>query len=57
MEVVGILSPPFVTSIFTPENRPEKGEWIWPDLEALVVNAGGEAQNVQPVMVDSIFGE
>jgi surfeit locus 1 family protein len=57
VDVIGLLSPPFTTSIFTPDNHPEKGEWIWPDLKALVEHAGGEEQNVQPVLVDSIFGE
>lgn len=55
VEVVGLLAPPFVTSIFTPDNEPEKGQWIWPDLPALAEHAGGEAANVQPVLIESIF--
>ena len=57
VEVVGLLAPPFVTSVFTPTNEPDKGQWIWPDLPALVENAGGEAENVQPVLVENIFGK
>lgn len=44
-------------NVFTPDNKPEKGEWYWVDVDALALQAGGEAANVQPVFVEAIFGE
>ena len=42
---------------FTPDNNPAKGEWYWADVAAMTVHAGGESSNVQPVLVEEIFGE
>jgi surfeit locus 1 family protein len=56
VDVLGLLSPPFKPGVFTPNNVPEKGQWIWADVPALVDHAGGEAGNVQPVVVEAIFG-
>lgn len=57
VEVVGIVSRSGRPSYFTPNNEPEKGQWIWADLPALVEYAGGETADVQPMLVESIFGE
>jgi hypothetical protein len=42
---------------FTPDNNPTKGEWYWADVAAMADYAGGESSNVQPVLVEEIFGE
>ncbi|KAG8831047.1 surf-like protein [Serendipita sp. 399] len=55
VEIHGMISPPFVPSMFTPENKPERGEWIWADIPALVERAGGRANNVQGLMVEVTF--
>lgn len=54
--VLGLLAPPFQPGIFTPNNDSAKGQWIWADIPALVEHAGGEAANVQPIVVEAIFG-
>ena len=56
VDVLGLISPPFKPGVFTPNNVPEKGQWIWADVPALVEHAGGEAGNVQPIVVEAIFG-
>jgi surfeit locus 1 family protein len=55
--VNGILAPPFTPSTFTPANDPEKGVWIWVDLPAIAQHVGGDAEGVQPILIESIFGE
>ncbi|KAG9055714.1 surf-like protein [Serendipita sp. 407] len=55
IEIRGMISPPFVPSLFTPENNPEKGEWIWTDIPALVERSGGQDEDVQGVLVDVTF--
>ena len=42
---------------FTPDNNSTKGEWYWADVAAMADYAGGESSNVQPVLVEEIFGE
>lgn len=37
---------------FTPENKPEKGEWIFNDIEQMAQYTGAE-----PVLVDEIFSQ
>jgi surfeit locus 1 family protein len=56
VDVLGLLAPPFKPGVFTPNNVPEKGQWIWADIPALVEHAGGGAGNVQPVVVEATFG-
>lgn len=53
--VDGMLAPPFTPSTFTPANDPEKNVWIWADVPAIAQHAGGEAENVQPILVESVF--
>lgn len=36
---------------FTPVNRPDKGEWVFTDIEELARYTGSE-----PVLVDQIYG-
>lgn len=42
---------------FTPENKPEKGEWYWVDVKAMTEWLGGDEKNVQGVFMEEIFGE
>ncbi|KAI0034174.1 mitochondrial protein required for respiration [Vararia minispora EC-137] len=55
VEIQGMLRSTQARNMFTPENRPEKGEWYWADLDAMVEFAGGERANVQPVYAEEIF--
>ncbi|KLO20680.1 SURF1-domain-containing protein [Schizopora paradoxa] len=40
---------------FTPDNKPEKGEWFWIDVDAIAQYAGGDEAKVQPVFAEEIF--
>ncbi|KAF8516116.1 glycosyl hydrolase family 85-domain-containing protein [Hysterangium stoloniferum] len=40
---------------FTPENKPEKGEWYWFDFERMKDWMGGEEQGVQKVFLEEVF--
>lgn len=42
---------------WSPENRPEKGEWFWKDVQAMRDWVGGDEKDVQAVLVDAIEGE
>jgi surfeit locus 1 family protein len=57
VEVHGMLRESQARNNFTPDNNPAKGEWYWVDVVAMSVHAGGESSNVQPVLVEEIFGE
>jgi surfeit locus 1 family protein len=54
--VQGMLRVSQVRNAFTPNNHPEKGEWYWIDVDAMAEHAGGDRANVQPVLVEEIFG-
>ena len=56
ISVQGMLRVSQVRNAFTPDNHPEKGEWYWIDVDAMAKHAGGEEANVQPVLVEEIFG-
>jgi surfeit locus 1 family protein len=56
VEVVGMLRTQPQKNSFTPDNNPEKGEWYWADVDAVAEYAGGDKANVQPVLVEEIFG-
>ena len=55
VEVTGLLRLQPKKNSFTPDNRPDKGEWFWADVPQLVEHAGGEEQGVQPVLVEALF--
>ena len=57
VEVHGMLRESQARNNFTPDNNPAKGEWYWADVAAMSAYAGGESFNVQPVLVEEIFGE
>ena len=54
--IQGMLRVSQVRNSFTPDNHPEKGEWYWIDVDAMAEYAGGGKANVQPVLVEEIFG-
>jgi len=54
--VQGMLRVSQVRNSFTPDNHPEKSEWYWIDIDAMAEHVGGEKSNVQPVLVEEIFG-
>lgn len=54
--VQGMLRVSQVRNAFTPDNHPEKGEWYWIDVDAMAEHVGGEKANIQPVLVEEIFG-
>ena len=56
VEILGMLRLSAKRNRFTPDNRPEKGEWYWVDVDAIAEYAGGESAGVQPVFVEAIFG-
>ena len=56
VDITGMLRTSQARNRFTPDNRPEKREWYWVDVNALADYAGGEAAGVQPVFVEAIFG-
>jgi len=57
VELHGMLRESQARNNFTPDNNPAKGEWYWADVAAMADYAGGESSNVQPVLVEEIFGE
>lgn len=56
VEVHGMLRESQARNNFTPDNNPAKGEWYWADVAAMAEYAGGESSNIQPVLVEEIFG-
>ncbi len=57
VELHGMLRDSQARNNFTPDNNPAKGEWYWADVAAMADYAGGESSNVQPVLVEEIFGK
>lgn len=41
---------------FTPENKPDTGNWYWVDVKSMAEWLGGEEKNVQTVFMEEIFG-
>jgi surfeit locus 1 family protein len=57
VEIHGMLRESQARNSFTPDNNPEKGEWYWADIAAMANHAGGESSNVQPVLIEEVFGK
>lgn len=55
VQVEGMIAAPAKTNKFTPNNKPEAGEWYWADTEAIAKVAAGETGDVQAVLVDELF--
>ena len=56
VEILGMLRTSHTRNSFTPDNKPSEGMWYWVDIDAMADYAGGEADNVQPVFIEQIFG-
>lgn len=56
VEVTGMLRLQPKKNSFTPDNKPEVGEWYWADIDQLTQYAGGQAAGVQPVLIEAIHG-
>ncbi|KAJ7631161.1 SURF1 family-domain-containing protein [Roridomyces roridus] len=55
VEFLGMLRTTQERNTFTPDNKPDSGEWYWKDLDGMAEYAGGASANVQPVLVEQIF--
>ncbi|KAJ7446447.1 mitochondrial protein required for respiration, partial [Mycena galericulata] len=56
VEFLGMLRTTQERNAFTPDNHPERGEWYWKDVDTMAEYAGGADANVQPVLIEQIFG-
>ncbi len=56
VKIMGLLRQGQEKGQFMPENKPEKGEWYWADVNALAAHAGGAGTGVQPVLIEALFG-
>lgn len=54
--IEALIPAPQTANWFTPENKPEQGEWLWADVPAMAQYAGGEEANVVPLLMEEIFG-
>lgn len=54
--IEGLIPAPQTANWFTPENKPDQGEWVWADIQAMAQYAGGEGANVVPLLMEEIFG-
>lgn len=52
VSVQGLLRSPWKKNMFTPDNRPEKGEFYFPDVEGMARLVGA-----QPVWIEETTGE
>jgi surfeit locus 1 family protein len=48
--IEGLLREPPKKNMFTPENRPEKGEWFFPDVKQMAEHTGSQAVWVEETM-------
>lgn len=49
--VEGLIREPWKKNIFTPDNKPELGEFYFPDVEQMAQTAGS-----QPVWIEEVMG-
>ncbi|KAI2610436.1 SURF1-domain-containing protein [Hypoxylon sp. NC1633] len=58
VEVEGLLREPWKKNMFTPENRPDKGEFYFPDVKQMAALAGSQAvwveQTMEPGLLEAI---
>ncbi|KAF9502419.1 mitochondrial protein required for respiration [Pleurotus eryngii] len=55
VELLGMLRTAQPRNSFTPDNKPDAGEWYWTDVDAMAQYAGGEEADVQPVFIEEVF--
>jgi len=53
--IEALIPAPQTVNWFTPENKPEQGDWVWADAQAMAQYAGGTEANVVPLLMDEIF--
>lgn len=56
VEIMGMLRTSHTRNSFTPDNIPSEQMWYWADVDAMADYVGGEADNVQPVFIEQIYG-
>lgn len=56
VEIFGMIRLSQPRNTFTPDNKPQDGQWYWTDIDGMAEYAGGERANVQPVYIEQIFG-
>lgn len=56
VEILGMLRTSHTRNSFTPDNKPGEGTWYWADVDAMADYVGGEADNVQPVFIEQVYG-
>jgi surfeit locus 1 family protein len=54
--IEALIPAPQTVNWFTPENKPEQGDWVWADAQAMAQYVGGTEANVVPLLMDEIFG-
>lgn len=52
VQVEGLLRKPWIKNMFTPENRPDKGEFYFPDVKQMA-----ELTGAQPVWIEATMGK
>ena len=53
--VSGLLRKPFIKNMFTPKNRPEKGEFYFPDVEEMAKLSGSQPVWIEETMGNSLY--
>ncbi|KAL8690603.1 MAG: hypothetical protein Q9218_003988 [Villophora microphyllina] len=54
--IEGLLREPWKKNMFTPENRPEKGQFYFPDVEQMAAFTGSEAVWIEETMTNITEG-
>ncbi|KAG8787722.1 surf-like protein [Ceratobasidium sp. 428] len=57
VQVEGMIASSAKRNRFTPDNKPDVGEWYWADADAMSKVASGDTGDVQAVLIDELFGE
>ncbi|KAI1380003.1 SURF1-domain-containing protein [Hypoxylon crocopeplum] len=61
VEVEGLLREPWKKNMFTPDNRPDKGEFYFPDVKQMAALTGSQAvwieQTMEPDLLQAIYME
>lgn len=57
VEVIGLIRQSQDHGRFQLDNDPATETWHWLDVDGMAAYIGGEAQNVQPVLIQEIFGK
>lgn len=53
-QITGLLRSQEAKGAFTPENSPQKGQWLFEDLQQMADYVG---HGCEPVLVDEVFGQ